>query len=359
MYVRQVSNEMNLREKRILFTLINLYIQTAEPIGSRNIARQDNIDVSAATVRNTLSDLERMGYVYQPHTSAGRIPTDVAYRFYVDRMMKLERLRSSEKMRVEDAITGSLKETPSKITDIVEHASRVLAIISKQLGVGLAPKFELGVLNKIHLLPIAEGKVLCVIYLASGLVRTVIMEIESKIRPRDIERVSRILNERLGGISLKEISKSAGMFFRDVAEPERASLNFFIKSANRLFASDVKEKVHVGGASHMLELPEFKERDEVSSLFKLLDDRGRFCDMLRECRTDSEDLSIMIGEENRFEGLQNLSVIVRNYEINDEIGIIGVIGPTRMRYSRIIPLVNHTAHFLSSIFEEFGSRLER
>ncbi len=339
--------------------MINLYVQSAEPVGSRNIARQPHIDVSAATVRNTLSDLERMGYVYQPHTSAGRIPTDAAYRFYVDRMMKLERIRSSEKKEVEEAITGSLKDTSPKVTDIVEHASHVLAIISKQLGVGLAPKYELGVLKKIHLLPISEGKVLCVIYMDSGLVRTVIMEIESNIYPEEIERVSNILNEYLAGISLVEISQSPRKFFRDVAEPERSSLNFFIKSADKLFSSDPKEKVHVGGASHMLELPEFRERDEVSSLLKLLDDRDHFCNVLRDCRADSEELSVMIGGENRFEGLQNLSVIVSSYRINDEKGIIGIIGPTRMRYSRIIPLVDHTASFLSGVFNEFGSMLER
>ncbi|MBD3401523.1 heat-inducible transcription repressor HrcA, partial [candidate division GN15 bacterium] len=192
------------REKAILYNLITHYIQSADPVGSRVIANRFKMGISSATIRNTLQDLEELGLVEQPHTSAGRVPTDQGYRVYVDYLLKPERLTPQEQQVIRETITREGRG----INEMLGQTARLLGDITRQLGVTIAPRFEAGVLEHVRLISIAENRVMMVVVVGSGLARTVVLEVEASFSERELIEVESILNERLSGLSLAEIRET-------------------------------------------------------------------------------------------------------------------------------------------------------
>ncbi|MCK4573781.1 MAG: heat-inducible transcription repressor HrcA, partial [candidate division Zixibacteria bacterium] len=200
------------REKEILNNLISYYISTADPVGSRAIANKFAMGISSATIRNTLQDLEELGLVQQPHTSAGRIPTDLGYRVYVDYLLKPEGLTDAEKSRIRESI---LKEGRG-VNEILGQTCRVLSDITHQLGVTIAPRFDEGILRRIELIPVSDEKLMIVVVVQSGLARSVILEIEANISEVSLREVETVLNERLTGLTLGHIKETISERLADV-----------------------------------------------------------------------------------------------------------------------------------------------
>ncbi len=261
------------REKQILLNLINYYIQSADPVGSRVIANKFKMGLSSATIRNTLQDLEELGLVEQPHTSAGRIPTDVGYRVYVDYLIKPDRLTTAEEQKIRAAI---LKEGRG-INEILGQTARVLGEITQQLGVTVAPRFEEGVLRSLRLIPVSEGKVMVVVILGSGLARSVILELEASFPERALGEVESLLNERLSGLTLATIRDTISKRMADVSGHGRL-INLVIDSKEKIWTEERKpEDLHIAGTDRLLAKPEFFDRRAVVQTDEATRGRQRYC----------------------------------------------------------------------------------
>lgn len=340
------------REKLILMNLINHYISSADPVGSRVIANKFQMGLSSATIRNTLQDLEDLGLVEQPHTSAGRVPTDMGYRVYVDYLFKPEQLTDTEKK----AIRASILKEGRGINDILSQTARVLGEITNQLGVTVAPRFEEGVLKQLRLIPVSEGKVMVVVIVASGLAKSVILEVETQLSEMSMFEVEQLLNERLSGLTLSHIRRSVSERLADVSGVGRL-IKIVTDPRHKIWSDDRADDMHYSGADKLLSVPEFSDRERVSQLIKLLENNHVLSDFLNQA--SNEGLVITIGKENTINEIANCSLVTSSYRVGGISGAIGIIGPTRMPYSKLVSIVEYTARSITEVLSGIESEKER
>ena len=334
------------REKTILHFLVDEYIDRAEPIGSRAISQTGSLGVSPATIRNSMADLEEKGYVRQPHTSAGRIPTDKGYRCYVDHLMGDGILTSTEKSLISQAVRSHIRE--GDIENILEQVSKAIADVSKQLGIALAPRFENGVLEKVELVSFTTYKLLLVLKVVSGPIKTVIVELDSRISSDELLETAGILNDRLSGLSIGEIRRSIKDRFKSVSRGNPKLIQIVVEEVNVLFNFVGLGRLYLDGTTNVFMQPEFSDSEKISDLMNLLEDRESVVYMLHK-NTDEEGISITIGHENRAEGMEMCSMVTSSYVVGGNAGIIGLIGPTRMKYNRLTALVKYACELTSSL----------
>jgi heat-inducible transcriptional repressor len=335
------------REKQILQSLINHYIATAEPVGSRAIAQKYRLGVSPATIRNTMQDLEELGLISQPHTSAGRIPTDKGYRFYVDSMMGKEALTPSE----EDRIRREICADYAVVEDILDQTARVLATVSRQLGVTIAPRFDQGILTGINLIPVADKKVLVVLAVKHGLVRSILLEAESGIDVDQLERTQSVLNEKLAGLTLGEIAESIGERLKEASDADPRLIKLFLDSADNLLKLTDPDQMHLGGTKNIVDQPEFKDREKLRGLIEVLEERKLLAELV-STKGIKEGITITIGKEIERGEMQSCSLVTSPYKAGKVSGTIGIIGPTRMRYSKLTSMVEYAAKLLGDVLSK-------
>ncbi|RMD85795.1 MAG: heat-inducible transcription repressor HrcA [Calditrichaeota bacterium] len=335
---------LNEREKIILNCIVESYVKTATPVGSRYLAKKYNLSWSPATIRNVMNDLEEMGYLKQPHTSAGRVPTDKGYRFYVDSLISIEALQRKERRM----ILENLRKVSADVDEILHTSSQVLGKISSQLGVVLAPRFYQGIFQKMELVPISENKILIVISIESGLVKTIMTEIESRVSRDKLYETAWIINERLSGLSLKEIKDSIDRRMADISKGEESLIRMIIESSDKLFTFEEHKDVHVGGTVNIMSNPEFSDQEHLIKMLELIESKQIILHLFDE-QGKADKISITIGEEHKDEIFRNCSVITTSYHIGNVTGTLGVVGPTRMQYAKIIPLVDYMGKVLSQL----------
>ena len=335
------------RERQVLEAVIETYVQTAEPAGSRTIAKRYQLGLSPATIRNTMSDLEEKGYLYHPHTSAGRIPTDLAYRVYVDFLMRPPAVAPAQAQR----LRGELEGQRAAIEAILSRAAQVLGVLTNELGVAVSPTIEEAVLERLDLLQVSSERLLLVLALQSGAVRTIFVEVPAELAADAVQHVTVVLNERLAGLTLKEIRATLADRLRDAAPDEPGSselLNIFVQEAEDLF--DVPSgAVHLGSTQPLAEQPEFSTREQLQGLLNVTERR----DLLREALAarGAEGLTITIGQEHSDTRLSPFTLVTSTYRFGPLTGVIGVMGPTRMPYDKIAALVNHTSRLVGELLE--------
>src|SRR5256886_10274364 len=257
------------RERQVLEAVIETYVETAEPAGSRTISKRFGMALSSATIRNTMSDLEEKGYLYHPHTSAGRIPTDLAYRVYVNSLMRLSQVSASDSHHIREELAER-----NAVDHILERAAQVLGVLTKELGVAVGPTFDEAVLERLELLQAGSDRLLLVLTLKSGVVRTIFVEVPSLMAPEIVVRVALVLNERLAGLTLREIRTTLSQRLRDAAPDVGSSelLNIFIQEADDLF--DVPATGGAGGglvlrsAQLLAGQPEFATKERLQGLLE-------------------------------------------------------------------------------------------
>jgi heat-inducible transcriptional repressor len=327
-------------------------VQTAEPAGSRTVSRQFGLGVSAATIRNTMSDLEEKGFIFHPHTSAGRVPTSKAYRLYVDGLLGTTSPPASrERERLAEALTiGN-----SPIETILRRAAQSLGVLTQELGLAMGPRLSQSILRSLDLVRVNDERLLMVLALEGGAVRTVFVEVAGSIAESALAQVTKILNERLAGITLEEIRKSLGARLRDTlpADDARELLNIFVQEAESLFDESLgmeREQIHLGQTSVLAEQPEFAEPTQMRRLIELTERPQALADALKQ-RGETSGISITIGAEHQDARLRDFTVITAEYHAGSLAGVIGVIGPTRMPYEKVISLVNHTSQLLSDLLD--------
>lgn len=334
------------RERKVLEAVVETYIRTAEPAGSQTIARRYPLGLSAASIRAIMSDLEAKGYLFHTHTSAGRIPTDTAYRLYVNDLMRPAPVSDLER----EALRRELDVTRSAIADILKRAAQVLGILTQELGVAAVPQFDQVILDRLDLVHLASDRLLMVFHLRSGAVRTIFVQIPAHVAPATVEQVARVLNERLAGLTLREIRATISDRLRDAhgSEAGQDLLNIFLAEGEELFDLDAEsEGVVLGSAELLAGQPEFASNERIRGLLSLTERR----DLLREALVARRQagLSITIGSEHTDQRLSEFTLVTSSYHAGDLTGVIGVIGPTRMPYDKIIGLVQHTSRLVEGL----------
>jgi heat-inducible transcriptional repressor len=335
------------RERLVLQSLINYYIATAEPVGSKVVAQKYRLGISSATIRNTMQALEEMGLVSQPHTSAGRVPTDKAYRLYVDSIMGKEALTASE----EDQIRREICADYAAVEDILEQTARVLATVSRQLGVTIAPRFDKGILTGINLIPVADKKILVILAVKQGLVRTVLLEAESSIDAEQVEKTASILNEKLSGLTLGEIKDSIDLRLKETSADDPRLIKLFLDSTDNLLNFTEPDQMHLEGTTNIVDQPEFKDREKLRSLIEVLEEKKLLAELV-SAKGIREGITITIGKEIERGQMQSCSLVTSPYRAGKVRGTIGIIGPTRMRYSKLASMVEYAAKLLSEVLSK-------
>jgi heat-inducible transcriptional repressor len=339
------TEELNQREKAILRSIVQQFILTATPVGSRNITKKYDIGFSPATVRNIMADLEDSGFINHPHTSAGRVPTDKGYRFYVDSLMDIDKLNTKEKGLIENSLSSIVDETD----ELVKVTSKLLSSITKQIACVSYPNLESGILEKIQIISLTSTKILAVISIKSGLVKTITMELDSELKESQLGSVQSILNEKLAGLSLQEIRKTFKERFKDADEDQKPIIRLFLDSVDKLFKDDIKsDRLVLTGAKNIIGQPEFENPENFQSIVELIEDKDVIIHIMeKSSESKNEAVYISIGSENIEKKLKEYSFVSKEYKFGEAGGTLGIIGPKRMEYSRIIAIVDYLAKILT------------
>ncbi len=339
--------DINERAQVMLRALINRYVLDGQPVGSRTLAREAGLELSPATIRNVMSDLEDLGFVSSPHTSAGRIPTVKGYRFFVDTLLTVEPLnkRAFEKMRSE-------LESEEGKKDLIESASGMLSGITHLAGVVTLPRHEHSLFKQVEFLPLADNRILTILVTGDDEVQNRIIVTEKKISPAEMQQASNYLNSLFAG---KDIAEVRSTLLSEMQET-RSTMNSMMVTAMRM-ADEVLDSTSRGGfvMAGQTNLMEFEELCNIDKLRKLFDAFSKKRDMLHlldQC-VNAEGIQIFIGEESGYQMLDECSMVTAPYSVKGEVlGVLGVIGPTRMAYDRVIPIVDATARLLSAALNQ-------
>ncbi len=340
------GDQLTQRERQVLEAVIHTFVETAEPAGSRSIAKRFDLGVSAATIRNTMSDLEDRGYLYHPHTSAGRVPTDLAYRVYVDALMAPAEPTLSERTRLRQELGAE----HTAIESLLGKAAEVLGLLTSELGVAVAPSFDSAVLERLELLQVSSERLLMVLVLRGGFARTIFVEVANRLPPEAVASVALVLNERLSDLTLRQIRSSLRDRLRDLSgsQDESDLLNIFIEEADHLF--DVvrgPNDVVLGSARLLADQPEFNSNEQMRRLLDLTEQRDRLVQALRARKEPG--ISITIGAEHADPQLSSFTIVTSTYQRGPLRGTIGVIGPTRMPYQKVVSMVEHTSRMVGDL----------
>lgn len=336
---------------RILQAITDDYIQTADPVGSRTIARKYALGVSPATIRNEMADLEELGYLEQPHTSAGRIPSDKGYRFYVDELMDPEQLPPNERARLRDEVIAMQRA----MEQMVHRAARLLSILTQYTAVVMAPRLTETVVKHLHLSLLDDFHVLVVLVSEPGFVQNQILQTPRPVDEAELERLSRRLNERLAGTSLRDLTRTLLDQLR-----EETTIGPFhdeiVELLARSLAQSGAEKVYLDGTLHLFEQPEFRDVDRVKLLLGFLEQDDTLSSILSQAARRS-GVQITIGHEHQQAEMQECSMVTATYSIGgDVIGTVGVVGPTRLDYSKVVSAVGVMAESLSEVLTQLSQR---
>ena len=347
-----MSDNMDERKKTILRAITDDYISTAEPVGSRTIAKKYSLGVIPATIRNEMADLEDEGYLEQPHTSAGRVPSTKGYRFYVDSLMDREMISSA----IEGHIMSQYRRKTDEIKSIIKATAKILADVSSYAAVVVGPAVKTSRIRHVQIVPIDKHNILVLIVSSSGFVEHKMISFENEMYVEDLDKISYILNRKLRGVALGSIGPKV---LREINDELSNYVSFVEETTEMLisaFYGGDHERVYTDGIMNFLEQPEFREVDKVKPILNFLGKE----ELVLSTVGSGNGLSIKIGSENDAEELKDCSIISAPYRVNGYvIGTIGVVGPTRMNYSSAVSLVQFMADCLSDLLQNTGfNRLE-
>jgi heat-inducible transcriptional repressor len=343
MSIRPEFPELNPREKEVLGYIIQNFITTATPVASQSLVQRNRLNVSSATVRSAMNTLEAKGLLNHPHTSAGRVPTDLGYRFYVDTLMRQAFLTREE----EEALDRLALTVKNDMDEGVRSAARILARLSNLLAVVISPRYAQGIFRKMELISLSSNRLMVVLTIDSGYVRTVSVEVESEISRKHLDYISSILNERLSGIVISEIAANIGEIVADIRDEDESGLiRVFVDSADTIFDETDVKRFHFGGVEYIALQPEFNDLSQYKSIIELIENEHLIVHLL-ENETKDQEISIRIGSENELRHIGQCSVVSASYNIGNIKGAVGLVGPTRMNYPRMVALVDQISQRLS------------
>lgn len=345
-----MSEALGERSRQILQAVVTDYIATAEPVGSRTISRKYGLNLSPASVRNVMSDLEEAGYLMQPHASAGRIPTDKGFRFYVDALLEVRRLSKQERERIKSRY--HLSHADAK--ELMRETSRILSAVSSLAGVVVAPRFEATRFRHIEFVKLREKDILVILVSETGTVYNKLIQADEELTQDRLHEISNYLNSIITGLTLEEAKErllaemraEKALYDRLLAQAQALARQALAGTAD---SQDVD--VFIEGKLSIVEQPEFASVEKMKGLFKAFEEKSLLIRLIDKS-LQAKGIQIFIGHENEYDEMAGCSVILSQYSQGDRIlGALGVIGPTRMNYSRLIPIVDYTARLVSRFLE--------
>lgn len=343
-----MTEELNERSRKILEAIIEDFIETGEPVGSRAITRRHKMNLSPATVRNVMADLEEAGYLYSPHTSAGRIPTEKGYRYYVDSLAHFR----EPGVYLEKEFGGGRFLEGMGLEERLQRAGRILSATSSYAGIVSAPSFDATVFRHIEFVQLSEQKILVILVSRSGTVQNRIIDARVALSKAELEKITNFVNSRLTGLTIREVKE---LIVRDMAR-EKALCDTLYQQAfllsQKAFEDQPDTGVFIEGASNILEQPEFADLERMKKLFRAFEQKSLLVKLLDQCR-GAEGIRVFIGSEFELMELEGCSLVTSTYTSASGIsGTLGVLGPSRMPYSVVIPLVYQSARLVSRFLEE-------
>lgn len=338
---------LNQRNRTILDAIVRDYIETAEPVGSRAISKRSDIHLSPATIRNIMSDLEDIGLITQPHVSAGRVPTENGLRFYVNSILELRPLADSEKRRIENYLLESSQE----VEELLKTTSKMLAVVTEQAAIVSRPKSSVTVFKHIEFIRLRENLVLMVLVTQAGLVQNKLIEIEDNLSQVELDRLTQYLNELLCDLTLDQLKQRVLEEMKKDKDNFDALLSRALEISNQAFQEESIGEVYIEGRTNLMQYPEFSQIKILRDLFRAFEEKNILIRLL-EKSINAIGIQIFIGSETQINEMEGCSVITAAYTKGEyPIGTLGVIGPTRMNYDRVIPIVDYTARVISRILE--------
>ena len=345
------ESDLDAREAEILTSVIQAHVVSGGPVGSRALQRGSGLDLSPATIRNVMSDLEERGLLAQPHASAGRVPTERAYRLYVDRLMGTPRLPAGQAEAIDEAFRAQRGEIP----ELLGEAARQLSTVSQYVGVVLAPEMRRIVVEKLDFVRLDARRVVAILVDRSGVVHNRMLETVEPFEQGELDRMSGELTQRFAGRTLPAIREAIGA---ELGEGRAAYDRFRSRllELGRLAVAlaEGPKDILVEGASNLLAAPEFTDLGRMRDLLRTLEQRSRLASLLEQV-LEGSGVQVVIGHENPEASLSDVSVVAASYGTGDRVlGTVGIVGPTRMEYARTIALVDHLAHVLTRFLSEQG-----
>ena len=335
------------RMRRILENVIEDYILSAEPVGSRTISKKSNLNLSPASIRNIMADLEDLGLLAQPYTSAGRIPTEKGLRFYVDSIINVHELNDLEQQEIRSKYLNHLIEGP----DLFREISRILSSSSHYLGIVWTPRMSLVVLQHIEFVKLRRHLVLTILVSTTGLVHNRMIEVEKDFSQSELNHLADYLNSFLAGLTLYQVREKLLKQMRVAKNAYDDLLEQALKLGEQAFSSIDDTDIFIEGKTNILNEPEFSNVSRMTDLFRAFEEKATMVKLLDKF-LDPKGVQIAIGSESQVQEMETCSLVTSTYSCSGEVlGVLGVIGPRRMNYSRVIPLVGYTARILTEILE--------
>jgi heat-inducible transcriptional repressor len=339
-----MQGEMNIRSRQILEAIIEDYISTAEPIGSSAVRSRHGLTLSAATIRNVMAELEDMGYLASPHTSAGRVPTDKAYRFYVDSLLAVRGVDRGEREEIRRRCSVSGRD----VDGIFREISQTLSSVSHYMGMVAAPRFNANVFRQMEFVRLGSRRILAILVSESGTVQNRIIELDHEIPAEELIRMANYLNVMLQGLTISQVKS------RILKEMEGDKIQYDTLFAEALQLSrqafdDSGTGLFIEGQANIFELPEFADVQKMKDVFRAMEEKSQLLDLLDNC-LKAPGVNIFIGSESHLNNMSGMSLITSTYVSGkNTLGVLGVIGPTRMGYGKVIPIVDYTAKMLTRL----------
>ena len=340
--------QLDERKYLILQAIIDDYIMTAMPVGSRTISRKSGVGYSPATIRNEMSDLEELGYLAQPHTSAGRVPSNKAYRLYVDHLMKRVKLTSDERERMHDHLINKSKQ----VEGVIRSAAGVLSDATKYTSVIVAPKLGTLRIKHVQLVPVADRTALMIIVTSAGIVKDAVIRVPEGLDADDLYSISRMLTQRLADKPLEGVRQAFSEMLRNAEQGRRLLGEALQVIEQKLETDDDQADVIIGGSSNRLDYPEYSDVNKARNFLAVLESKDTIRRVLN--RDGGMEITIRIGPENQVPELNDCSIVTASYRVGDHSnGTLGIIGPTRMNYNRVISVLDFMGRALSDVLSEY------
>lgn len=342
--------ELDERKIKILNSIIQTYLITGEPVGSRTISKYTDLNLSSATIRNEMSDLEDLGYIVQPHTSAGRIPSDKGYRFYVDNLMK-------EKIAEVDEMKDVLIEKADKLDHLLKNVAKLLAVNTNYATMISAPQYKRNKLKFIQLSRVEENQLLVVVMLEGNLIKNRMIEVDERVSEDEVAKLNILINTFLQGLNLQEINMELIQRMKVQAEGYGQIIGHIIDAIAVVIQEEDDLEIYTSGATNLLKYPELGDREKASELLYTMEEKKALSELIVDQEDSGEEnknpIQIYIGSESPVSTMKDCSIVTATYELEEGVqGTIGIIGPKRMDYKKVVGNLQTMMNQLDDIFKK-------
>lgn len=340
--------ELDERKVKILKAIIANYLETGEPVGSRTISKYTDLNLSSATIRNEMSDLEELGYIVQPHTSAGRIPSDKGYRFYVDSLMQ-------EKVQEIDDMKAQLEEKADKIDLLLQHVAKMLAVNTNYMTMVSKPHYKHKKLKFIQLSAVGDNQLLTVVVIEGNIVKNKILTLPDIINQETVLKLNLVLNTFLQGLDLTEMNMTVIQKMKEQAGQYSELITIILDAVAEAISEEDETGIYTSGATNILKYPELSDKENASKLLYTFEEKKQLTQLIDKSldEDDNKRIQVYIGEETPMEAMKDCSLVTATYQIEEGVyGKIGIVGPKRMDYEKVVSTLQTLMMELDEIFKK-------